>query len=82
MSIKSTGIANAIPNGANPGSVTWLKITGNVGTTAAGQIGLGTGTTTTDVGGGSATALPALPLGYWQINIGASTVSIPYYSAP
>ena len=79
MSIKST---SGIPPGASPAVIGWVKITSGVGTTAAGQIGLGTGTTTTDVGGGSATALPALPLGYWQINIGTSTVSIPYYSAP
>ena len=82
MALKSVSDSTAIQSGANPAKVNWVLLTGNVGTTTAGQIGLGTGTTTTDVSGGSATALPSLPAGYWQINIGATTVSIPYYNAP
>ena len=48
---------------------------------AAGQFGIGSTHQTTVGALGSASALPALPLGYWLANVEGTAIAIPYYAA-
>ena len=49
-------------------------------TVAAGQVGIGTTTSTTVGAAGTAAALPAAPVGYLEINVGGTAYLIPYYT--
>jgi hypothetical protein len=56
-----------------------LQVSGGAPTVGAGQISYGA-TVASSANAGSASALPALPLGYIIINVAGTTAKIPYYA--
>lgn len=58
-----------------------LTIGGSATTVSAGQVSIGSTTSTSVGGAGGASALPATPLGYLVINVAGTNVKVPYYTA-
>lgn len=78
-SVDGNGFEGRI-GGTTPaaGAFTSATITGATPTVSSGQLGLGT-TTATTATAGSAT-LPSLPVGFLDMNLGGTTIKIPYYA--
>lgn len=72
--ILRTGTLGAISNNG----VTGLTLTESGGSVT---VGLPAAPTSTSATGGSATALPSLPLGYLRVTINGTPTRIPYYAA-
>jgi hypothetical protein len=83
FSLDDTGNMNTSGGYTAGGGITGPQLIINSGATtaAAGTIRIGATTATTVGAAGGASALPATPLGYININVAGTPAKIPYYTA-